>query len=304
MSLGKGLESLIPSLKKDAASGAGEIFHPVRSSPPQRPFKRARAGETTNAARHPESIFQIETEKVRPNPFQPRRDFNEAGLKELAQSIREFGILQPLIVSKIEQETGAGTIVEYQLVVGERRLMAAKIVGLTRVPAIIKKVDFQRANLEMALIENLQRRDLNPLEEAKAFSRLQDEFGLTQREIAARVGKSRETVANTLRLLNLPAQIQQALTEGRISESQARHLLSVSDIQQQEIIFSRFIQSKTSQPKIPDPQQRYWEERLEEKLGAPVKILKSGPAGRIVIRFHSNEEQEGLMNKLLSEDEK
>lgn len=302
MSLGKGLESLIPHIGKKAADGDKPIFEPVFPASPAGGRRDDSLPVKPKKIHQPESVFQIEAEKIKPNPFQPRRDFGEAGLEELAQSIREFGIIQPLVVSKIETETATGTKVEYQLVAGERRLMAAKKIGLSRVPAIVKKIDFQRANLEMALIENLQRRDLNSLEQAKAYARLQDEFGLTQREIAARVGKSRETIANTLRLLNLPAQVQQALAEGRISEAQARHLLSVNNIQEQAGVFSRFVQSKTEPPKIPDPQQRYWEQRLEEKLGAPVKILKSGQTGRIVIQFHSVEEQTGLINKLLTED--
>lgn len=298
MSLGKGLESLIPSLNQKAAEADRGMdkknFVVNKVFPP--------SSQKFSGGRQTEAVFQIEVEKIKPNPFQPRHDFDEAGLEELAQSIRQFGIIQPLVVSKIETETATGTIVEYQLVAGQRRLMAAKKIGLDRVPAIIRNIDAQRANLEMALIENLQRRDLNPLEQAKAYARLQDEFGLTQREIAIRVGKSREAIANTLRLLNLPAHIQEALAAGKISESRARQLLSVNNIQQQSETFNRFIKSKNNALKSPDPHQHYWEEKLEEKLGAPVRILKSGQGGRLVIYFHSQEEQIELINKILKDN--
>jgi ParB/RepB/Spo0J family partition protein len=151
-----------------------------------------------------EAVFHIEVEKIKPNPQQPRRDFNQDAIKELAASIREFGILQPLVVTKVVKEVPTGTDVEYYLIAGERRLRAAKYLGLERVPAVIKNVDLEKERLELAIIENLQRENLNPVEMGRAFARLQDEFRLTQREIAARLGKSREAVANTMRLLDLP----------------------------------------------------------------------------------------------------
>ncbi len=258
-----------------------------------------------------ESVFQIETEKINPNPFQPRRDFDPASVEELAASIREFGLIQPLVVSKVTIENEFGTAVEYQLIAGERRLMAAKMLGLERVPAIVKKVDEHRAKLEMALIENIQRRDLNPLEEAKAYARLQDEFGLVQREIAARVGKSREVVANTLRLLNLPFPVQEALASGAINESQARTLLTVQNPEEQNRIFQNLLEDKlsvrelrtqTRRPATTDSESRFWENRLEEKLGAPVKIKKYQGRGRMVVHFHSEEEWQGILDKILGDE--
>ncbi len=220
-----------------------------------------------------EAIFQLEVNLIEPNPFQPRKDFNEEELRELAQSIREYGIIQPLIVSKIEEETDGGTMVRYQLIAGERRLRAAKLVGLERVPAIVRKIDTKKLNLELAIIENVQRADLNPLDEAKAYARLQDEFNLTQREIAMRMGKSRESVANTLRLLSLPSFIQEALLEGKVNESQARVLLSVSNLQDQKRMFAQLIEDKMSVRQlkrkvsgVPDPEKNYLERQLEEKL--------------------------------------
>src|SRR3989338_8615740 len=142
----------------------------------------------------PDPIFHIEADKIKPNPFQPRRDFDEESLKELGSSIREFGILHPIVVTKHEIETDHGTDVEYHLISGERRWRASKMVGLERIPAIIRAMPSERERLEMAIIENIQREDLNPIETARAYAKLQDQFGLTQREVAVRVGKSREVV--------------------------------------------------------------------------------------------------------------
>ncbi len=259
-----------------------------------------------------DSVFQLEIEKIKSNPYQPRQDFDEEALRELAQSIREFGIIQPLIVAKIEKESDKGTEVEYQLIAGERRLKAATLIGLTRVPAIIRKGAMPKTNLEIALIENIQRRDLNPLEEARAYSRLQDEFNLTQREIAARVGKSREVVANTLRLLNLPLPMQEALAAGKLNESQARVLLGISDPRRQAETFANFIeqrvsvrqaQEKAQQDKKANSRENYWENRLEEKFSAPAKISKNGGSGRISIFFHSEEEWTNLIRRLLGPED-
>jgi ParB family chromosome partitioning protein len=258
-----------------------------------------------------DAVFQIEVEKIKPNPLQPRRDFNKEELSELAQSIREFGILQPLVVSKVLKETDSGAEVEYQLIAGERRLMAAKLIGLPRVPAIIKKIDEQRVKLELALIENIQRRDLNPIEEARAYASLQDEFGLTQREIAARVGKSREAVANTMRLLNLPVYIQEALAQRKLSESQGRALLAIANIQEQERAFlsflsqkvsSRILHEKIEKPKTTDLEGQYWQKQFEEKLGISVKLLRNGYRGKLILRFYSEDEWQNIVRRLLGEE--
>lgn len=257
-----------------------------------------------------EAVFQLEADRILPNPYQPRKEFNEEELRELAQSIREYGIIQPLVVSKVEEETETGTSVRYQLIAGERRLRAAKMVGLERVPAIIRKVDTKKLNLELAIIENVQRSNLNPLDEAKAYARLQDEFNLTQREIATRVGKSRESVANNLRLLSLPSFIQDALTDGKINESQARVLLSVADLQAQKKMFVQLVEQGMSVRQLrrtvsgaPDPEKNYLERQLEERLGAPVEIKKRGDKGKLVIKFFSNDEMKGVLQRLLGEYE-
>ncbi len=286
---------------------AHEDFRRSPSSSLQKEASRPVGGEKKE---HPhESVFQIEVEKIKPNPFQPRHEFNDEELEGLAQSIREFGIIQPLVVSKIFKETENGTDVEYQLIAGERRLRAAKLAGLERVPAIVRKVDTNRTKLEMALIENLQRHDLNPIESAKAYSRLQDEFGLTQKEIAIRVGKSREVVANTMRLLNLPSYIQEALIENKLNESQARTLVGIQSIEEQRRVFENILSQKLSVRAVKaemqkmepaaDPELAYWQKRLEEGLGMPIKIQKHGGKGRVAIEFYSDEEWHGVLEKLL-----
>ena len=354
MSLGKGLESLLPQPKRDEAEGphSGEIKTPIDntdspqrddstmglglSEPARSPMasasgesseipKRENASLSAPIPREPsvkEAVFQIEVEKIAPNPFQPRRDFNEDELKELARSIQEFGILQPLIVLKIEKETEDGTDVSYQLIAGERRLKAAKIAGLLNVPCIIRRTDRDVEQLEMATVENLQRSNLNPIETARAYAKLQDEFKMTQREIASRLGKSREAVANAIRLLNLPSDIQEALMKGTISESHGRLLLSAQeDPIFQRALFNDIIKNSMSVRDLktrirndgggvvrtnnaaketipPDLEDESIKERLEEILGTKVKIEKGEKGGRVIISFYSNEELESLMAKL------
>ncbi len=271
-----------------------------------------------------QAIFLIEVDKIKPNPFQPRKYFDEQALKELANSIREHGILQPLVVSKVESDTETGTAVEYQLIAGERRLRAAKIAGLERVPVIIRQVEQKSHHLEMAIIENLQRENLDAVETARSYARLQDEFGMTQREIAVRLGKSREVVANTLRLLSLPTELQVALSKGQINESQARLLLSVENVIAQKQLFNEIISNNLTvrdvrdrvkkihlgaQPVEPsgfasgypsshDIEIKNLEDKLKEVLGAEVKIESKGDAGKIVINFYSPEEIYGLIHKI------
>lgn len=265
----------------------------------------------------PDPIFHIEVDKIKSNPFQPRRVFDETALKELAESIREFGILHPLVVTKVEIPTEFGADVEYQLVAGERRLMAAKIAGLERVPAIVKSALTDRERLELSIIENIQRENLNPIETARAYARLQDQFGLAQREIAARVGKSREVVANAVRLLSLPSQIQDALSERRVSESQARLMLMISSPKEQQDIFENLLRenlsvrelrkriqaSKTQTefkpaPPKADPEVEALEEKLREVLGTSVSLQKEGEGGKLLINFYSQEELLAIVGKL------
>ena len=269
----------------------------------------------------PEAIFQIETEKIHPNPDQPRRVFDEEQIRELAASIREFGLLQPIVVSKIEREVPTGTEVEYELISGERRLLAAKMLGLERIPAIVRNLSYDRERLELAVIENLQRENLNPIEMARAFARLQDEFRLTQREIASRLGKSREAIANTVRLLDLPPEIQESLQAGEISESHGRLLLTIDDPALQKRLFRDLLDNRLTTRELKNraakaqpehagrvtggvsPELKSLEERLSSELGAPVSIKQHGESGRITINFYSPEELRGILERLGGDSE-
>lgn len=357
MTLGRGLDSLIPPQDPKQASGtanqedAQKNPAPVSQPEPMLPVAppesdvsaiipkqvpvppKAQALPIVKAVAEPdmirgdEAIFHIEVERIKPNPHQPRRNFDEGALHDLASSIREFGVIQPLVVSKVETETPMGTLVEYQLIAGERRLMASKLAGLPRVPVIIRNVPLEREKLELAIIENLQREDLNPIESARAFARLQDEFRLTQREVAARLGKSRESIANTLRLLNLPTAIQDAIAKNQINESQGRLLLAVSDMSAQQKLFEDLLResfsvrelklriNKANQAKgegqtkmalVVDPELEFLKDQLSHALGTPVVIQKSGspPAGggKIVIDFFSEEELRGIVSKIKPEE--
>lgn len=252
------------------------------------------------------SIFWIEVEKIKPNPFQPRIEFEEARLRDLALSIRQYGILQPLVVTRKEiyKEDG-GIAVEYELISGERRLRASKIAGLTQVPAIIKTGENDdKLKLELAIIENLQREDLNPLDRAKAFKKLADEFGLKHGEIGQKVGKSREYVSNSIRLLLLPEEMQIALAEGKISEGHTRPLLMLIDRKEEQITLFKEIMLKRmtvresegiarkiafeKARKFTDsdaPEIVEMEEKLTEALGTRVSIERKATGGKIHIDF-------------------
>lgn len=198
--IGKGIESLIP--KKDSSTNEERV--------------------------RKDFIFWIETEKIKPNPYQPRKEFDEDSLQSLADSIKKYGMLQPIIVNKIEKKNEKGISCEYQIVAGERRWRAAKMLGLKQIPAIIKE-QTNRERLEVALIENIQRKNLNPIDKAEAFNQLKKEFGLLDREIAKISGSSREAVTNTLRILGLPEEAKTALRNGVISEGHAKALLGAKE---------------------------------------------------------------------------
>lgn len=304
---------------------------PWRSAPPAQPqptaFAAPRpappAASDAEGRRPYEAVFQIDIDRIVPNPHQPRRTFDDDALRELAASIREFGILQPLVVRKRERETGRGTEVSYELIAGERRLRASRLVGLPRVPAIVRQVDAERESLEIAIIENLQREQLNPVEMARAYARLQDEFNMTQREVAARLGKSREAVANTLRLLDLPGDVQAAIEDGRISESHGRLLLGVTDPALQQSLFRDLLERQLTTRELRDrvsgaprgrkpgrparepeplsPELQALQERLASDLGAPVRIQASGDVGKITISFYSREELSAILERLARE---
>ena len=307
-SLGRGLESLIPKNEKfRRPDEKSEVGIPTEASGLQQ--KDLPSGRQ-------ESVFLIEIDKIKENPYQPRRDFNEEDLKLLADSIREHGILQPLIVTKIEEEKPTGIKVFYELIAGERRLRAAKIAGLNFIPAMIRGKTEERNKLELALIENIQRADLNAMEKARGYERLSKEFNLTQREIADRVGQSREAVANSIRLLQLPVEVQRAIETDKISEGHGKAILALDNNQQSaflnEIISKnlsvRAAESLSRQVKgvvkkvregTLDPEAKEWESRLEEFLGTRVKLAKSGGRGNILIEFYSPEELNSILDKIL-----
>jgi ParB family chromosome partitioning protein len=248
---------------------------------------------------------------IEANPLQPRSTMSEEGLKELAESIREHGILQPLIVS---HDPVSG---QYTLIAGERRLRAAKLAGLDAVPVIVRSVtDSER--LELALIENVQRADLSPLETAEAYRQLSEDFNLSHDDIAARVGKSRVSVTNTLRLLKLPATLQQALAEGKITEGHARALLALTstqaqlavlqailkldlNVRQTEDLVRRYsgVKPEKPAPKPVDPDIKAIEDRLQEQLGTKVVLHHSSKGGTLVIHYYSDEELGGLLKQIL-----
>ena len=246
-----------------------------------------------------------------PNPLQPREAISEETLLELAASIREHGILQPLVVS---HDPLTGT---YMLIAGERRLRAARLANLDKVPVIIRTVTEQQ-RLTQALIENIQRADLSPLESARGFKRLVDEFNLTHEEVAAQVGKSRTAVTNTLRLLNLPQTVQAALAAQKISEGHARALLSLPteqaqlsalstilthdlNVRQTEELVRKLTGTKPPSPpaRSIDPLIEEIEERLRSRLGTKVDIHASSKGGTITIHYYSEEELNHLVNSLL-----
>ena len=331
--LGRGLESLIPDRAPDEEPAAFDFTKdtpepeekPVSEAPKEPALPQAASARTYQdhfAPRRGDSVFSIEIEKIDPNPYQPRREFDEVSLAGLAESIREHGVIQPILVTKREIETPTGISVRYQLIAGERRLRAARKAGLSQIPAVIRRgVPDERIKLELALIENIQREDLNALDKARSFKRLIDEFHLMQREIAQRVGKSREMVANTLRLLALPEEIQNALLSEKISEGHARAILMAGDdiAKQMEvyhtILLNKFsvreaeaqarkVSGKEFRPrkrasKVLDPEARQWQDQLQEKLGTKVKLERLGEKGKIIVEFYSEEELRAILAKLM-----
>jgi len=269
------------------------------------------------------SIFWIETEKISPNPYQPRREFDPEKLKELSDSIRQYGILQPLVVTRkeVEKEDG-GLVVEYELIAGERRLRASKLAGISQVPVLIRVGDDAKMKLELAIIENLQREDLNPVDRAKAFERLAAEFGFKHGEIGQKVGKSREYVSNTLRLLALPETILSALSAGKISEGHARPLMMLVDRpEEQTKLFMEIMERKMTvreaegiarriahdrarkKERMFDPNLIALEEGLAETLGTRVQIEKRENGGKIMIDFFSESDLASIVNLIKAKKE-
>lgn len=288
--LGKGLGSLIP-------------MTPKKESIQQTNNQNVKSEDFVE-----DRIFQIEIDLIKPNPLQPRRVFDENELQDLVASIKEHGILQPLIVT---QKLDGG----FELIAGERRLRSAKIAFLKTVPAIIRKAD-ELEKLELALIENIQRQDLNPIEKAESYAKLLEEFGLTQEEASKRLGVNRSTFANTIRLLSLPLEIKQAILEGKLSAGHARAIISLSDENERMNLFKRiiniglnvrdterYVQSsrrvfKNLNNDFVDPNIEDKRNRIQSSLGTKVEIKKTGNKGKIILHFYSDEELTEITNKI------
>jgi ParB family chromosome partitioning protein len=268
-------------------------------------------------------LTEADVNDIVPNPRQPRHDLNPEGLLELAASIREHGLIQPLIVTRVESDAilpGQMGGPQYQLIAGERRWQAAKMAGMDRVPVVIKDVTPQET-LELALVENIQRADLNPLEEAGAYLQLAEEFGLTQEQIAERVGRSRSAVANSLRLLGLPEDIKVPLADGRISEGHARAMLGLDGVENQLLVLHAILDRNLSvrqteelvrrlsslKAEKPKPVQKVssetaaLENAFRSALGTKVNLLRSKKGGKLVIHFYSEEELQQLYDVLVGE---
>lgn len=283
-SLGTGLSSLIPSkINKTEDAPLG-----IRTGPSL------------------DEVVRIPVENILPNPNQPRYYFDENNLKDLSESIKEHGVIQPVIVTK----TGEN---RFELIAGERRLQASKLAGMKDIPAIVRIATHQQ-KLELALIENIQRHDLNAIEEGKAYKKLQMEFKLSQDEIAKRTGKNRSTVANTMRLLDLPIEIQRGIIEEKITPGHARAILSLDNPEKQRALYAlilkndltvRAAENKVKEitvhthtriiSKSKDSRIQDLEDKAQQKLGTKVQINKNGSRGKILIDFFSDEEFEKIV---------
>lgn len=264
------------------------------------------------------SIFWIETDKIKPNPYQPRREFDDAKLSELANSIKQYGVLQPLTVSRTEiEKPDGGLLVEYELIAGERRLRASKLAGLSQVPVIIRVGDDAMMKLELAILENLQREDLNVVDRARAFLRLASEFKFTHLDIAKKVGKSREYVSNSMRVLALPEEMLNALSEGKMSEGHTRPLLMLSDRpEEQKVLFKEVIFKKITvreaerlarrvavekvrnKSLLPSVEIMEFEEAFQDKLGTRVHIEQKENGGQIKIDFFSQDDLKAILEMI------
>ena len=265
------------------------------------------------------AIFWVEVDKIKPNPFQPRKEFDEQRLRDLSSSIRQYGVLQPLVVTRYEvQKLDGGLATEYELIAGERRLRASKLAGLAQVPVLIRMSDeSDRTKLELAIIENLQREELNAIDRAKAFHRLIKEFSFRNTDVAKRVGKSREYVSNTLRLLTMPEEMQVALAEGRISEGHTRPILMLTDRpEQQQILFREIMLKKMNvrdaesiarriaydrvrkKEYMYPPEVLEMERELSEKLGTRVLIESKESGGKLTIDFFSEDDLKAILGAL------
>lgn len=327
--LGRGLASLIPQKRKSAdeagktinkpdedfnyfsassaSKGAPSVSGGAFNSPASAVNAVVAQPQTKTAETMPgKDVQEIELIKIIPNPHQPRLSFNEEKLQELANSIKEHGIIQPIVVSKNNGN--------YEIIAGERRFEAAKLAGLKTIPVIIRDAS-ERQKLELAVTENVQRHDLDPIEEAKALKKLIDDFDMSQEEVAQKIGKSRSVVANKVRLLNLPVEIQKSLIVGKISEGHCKLLLAIPNPERQRAFYEMILKNnltvrqtedKTKEISVRthkrtlhiDPAVKQIEDELSQKLGTKVKLTKSGNGGRIIVEYYSQEELNNILGKI------
>lgn len=254
-----------------------------------------------------QGVLEVDINKIAANPYQPRIHFDEDKLKELSDSIKEHGVLQPLVVTKNGDN--------YELIAGERRLQASKLALLTKVPVIIKDIK-DKQKLELAIVENIQRHNLNPMEEAKSFQQLIDEFQMSQEEVAKKMGKSRSVVANKIRLLKLPIEAVKALKDGTITEGHAKAILSIENPEKQRALLDLIIknqwtvrqaENKTKEISVKshkrisniDPETKELEDKLSMMMGTKVRVTKAGGSGgRVIIDYYSNDELNKIIDNL------
>ncbi len=280
MALGRGLSSLIPS-GRIIRENNQEIFVDTG-----------------------EQVLQIPLEQIQPNPEQPRKNFSRLEMEELINSIKEYGIIQPLILTRLDNR-------EYQIVAGERRWRAAKFLEFKTIPALVRSIK-ENEKLAISLLENIQRKDLNPMEKAKGYQRMIEEFDLTQEQVAKKMGKARASIANTLRILNLPEEIKKAIEEEKIGEGHAKALLSAENEEKQKILLKRIIglgltvketenllTRKRIRKTVNLSQDLLEKENLfSQILGTKVKIIKQNKKIKVVIELYQEKELENLINKL------
>lgn len=272
---------------------------------------------------HPHAVFWIELSKISPNPYQPRKYFDEQKLQDLSGSIRRYGVLQPIVVTRSEEFTeDGGMTAKYEIIAGERRFRASQMAGLEKIPAIIREGEqTDKEKLELAILENLQREDLNPVDKARSFNRLVEEFSLTHAEVAERLGKSREYVSNSMRLLQLPEHILQALSEGKISEGHTRPLLMLKERpDEQQTLYLQMTQGsgitvrdaekfaraiateKQRKNKDLDPEMKEIQQKLASHLGTRVVIDKKSQGGKLTIEFGNRDDLRQLLEKFEKEE--
>jgi len=303
--LGRGLASLIPQNKSSnqAISQPRDDFNYFGAKPSDGNVETRHASSLQAQG---SGVQEIDVIRIVPNPHQPRLRFDAEKLQELSDSIKEHGVIQPLVVTKNGNQ--------YEIIAGERRFQASKLAGLKSVPVIVRDATEQQ-KLELAIIENVQRHDLNAIEEAKSYLKLADEFDLSQDEVAKKMGKSRSAVANKLRLLHLPIEIQKALIEGKITEGHAKAILAIENPEKQRALFEMILKNnltvrqtedKTKEISVKthtrqvsvDPESKRIEEILVGALGTKVKLAKSGDGGKIVIDYYSKEELNNILSKI------